>query len=273
MPASRPPLASCWSASQHPDAVALRHGHGSGEHTSAAATGSARPAERGRDSRRNNHQPASPTTKEATVIARIYRYARPCVSPSQARRARQRVLRRGAALSGLAGAAALVVACGSPAGNAASSGASRSGENAATANAVVAARHLSGIGTALVNSTGMTIYTPKSPAEVNGNIKCTGSCLSFWFPVTASSPDPAASGLPGKLGTIHLPDGKTQLTYDGRPLYTFRLDTSPGQAHGNNYTDSFNGTTFTWQVVTASGKPAGAGSPAPVPSYTYQAGY
>jgi predicted lipoprotein with Yx(FWY)xxD motif len=108
---------------------------------------------------------------------------------------------------------------------------------------------------------------------VNGNIKCTGSCLSFWFPVAASSPDPAASGLPGKLGTIHLPNGKTQLTYNGRPLYTFRLDTSPGQAHGNNYTDSFNGSTFTWQVVTASGKPAGAASPAPAPSYTPQAGY
>jgi predicted lipoprotein with Yx(FWY)xxD motif len=206
-------------------------------------------------------------------MARMYRHARPCVHPSQARRPPQRVLRRAAALTGLAAAAALVAACGSSAGNTASSGASRSGGTAATANAVVAARHLSGIGTALVNSSGMTIYTPKSPAEGSGNIKCTGSCLSFWFPVTASSPDPAASGLPGKLGTIHLPDGETQLTYDGRPLYTFRLDTSPGQAHGNNYTDSFNGTTFHWQVVTTSGKPAGAASPAPAPSSTYQSGY
>jgi predicted lipoprotein with Yx(FWY)xxD motif len=119
----------------------------------------------------------------------------------------------------------------------------------------------------------MTIYTPKTPAEVNGNIKCTGSCLSFWFPVTASSTDPAGSGLPGNLGTIHLPGGKTQLTYHGRPLYTFRLDTSPGQAHGNNYSDSFNGTSFTWQVVTASGQPAGAGSAAPAHSHTSQAGY
>jgi hypothetical protein len=55
--------------------------------------------------------------------------------------------------------------------------------------------------------------------------------------------------------------------------YTFRLDTAAGQAHGNNFHDSFNGTNFTWQVVTASGKPAGAGSPAPAPSYSYQAGY
>ncbi len=44
------------------------------------------------------------------------------------------------------------------------------------------------------------------------------------------------------------PDGKTQLTYNGKPLYTFRLDTAAGQAHGNDFTDSFNDTRFTWQV-------------------------
>ena len=206
-------------------------------------------------------------------MASTYRQAQPGVSSSQAGQRRQRVLRRATALSGLASAAVLVAACGSSAGNTASSGGGGSNGNAATVTAVVAARHLSGIGTALVTSSGMTIYTPKTPAEVNGNIKCTGSCLSFWFPVTASSVHPGSSGLPGKLGTIHLPDGKTQLTYNGRALYTFRLDTAAGQAHGNNFHDSFNGTNFTWQVVTASGKPAGADSPAPAPSYSSQAGY
>lgn len=209
-------------------------------------------------------------------MASTYHQAQPGVSPSQAGRGRQRVLRCGAALSGLAGAAVLIAACGSSGGNTASSGAggnSGSNGNVAAASATVSARQLSGIGTALVTSSGMTIYTPKTPAEVNGNIKCTGSCLSFWFPVTASSVHPAASGLPGRLGTLRRPDGKTQLTYNGRALYTFRLDTAAGQAHGNNFHDSFNGTNFTWQVVTASGKPAGAGSPAPAPSYSYQAGY
>jgi predicted lipoprotein with Yx(FWY)xxD motif len=136
----------------------------------------------------------------------------------------------------------------------------------------VSARHLS-IGTVLVNSAGLTIYSVKTPAETNGNIKCTGSCTSFWFPVTASPGSLSDSGLPGKLGTVHRPDGKTQLTYDGRPLYTFRLDTAPGQAHGNNYTDSFNGTSFTWQAVTASGKPAAGGAAAPTPAPTGNGGY
>lgn len=203
----------------------------------------------------------------------VHRHRPPGVSPAHAPahagERRQRLLARGAALTGLAAAFMLVAACGSSGGSTASSGAS----SKAAPTAVVSARQLSGIGAVLVTSSGMTIYTPKTPAEVNGNIKCTGSCLSFWFPVTTSSGNLRSSGLPGKLGTIHLPDGKTQLTYGGRPLYTFRLDTAAGQAHGNNYSDSFNGIKFTWQIVTPSGKAAGAGYPAPAPSYSTQGGY
>jgi predicted lipoprotein with Yx(FWY)xxD motif len=206
-------------------------------------------------------------------MARTYHQALSGLRPSQAAWSRQHLLKRGAVLSGLAAASVLVAACGSSGGSTASSGAGPgSTGKVASAKAMVSTRQLTGIGTVLVSSSGMTIYTPKTPAEVNGNIKCTGSCLSFWFPVTTSSANPRSSGLPGKLGTIHLADGKTQLTYNGRPLYTFRLDTAAGQDHGNNYTDSFNGTTFTWQVVTASGKPASAGSPAPAPSYNSQGG-
>jgi predicted lipoprotein with Yx(FWY)xxD motif len=204
-------------------------------------------------------------------MARTYHQALSGPSPSHAGR-RRHLLKRGAALSGLAAASVLAAACGSSGGSTASSGAGSTGKVAA-AKAIVSTGQLTGIGTVLVSSSGMTIYTPKTPAEANGNIKCTGSCLSFWFPVTTtSSASLRSSGLAGKLGTIHLSDGTTQLTYNGRPLYTFRLDTAAGQAHGNNYTDSFNGTTFTWQVVTASGKPAGAGSPAPAPSYNSQGG-
>ncbi len=199
----------------------------------------------------------------------IYRRRLTGVSPAQAGQSRQRLLTRGAVVTGLAAASVLVAACGSAGGSTASSGTN----SKATSTAVVSARQLSGVGAVLVTRSGMTIYTPKIPAEVNGNIECTGSCLSFWFPVTTSSVDLRTSGLPGKLGTVHLSDGMTQLTYDGRPLYTFRLDTAAGQAHGNNYSDSFNGINFTWQIVTPSGKPVGAGSPAPAPSYNNQGGY
>jgi predicted lipoprotein with Yx(FWY)xxD motif len=215
-------------------------------------------------------------------MAGTYRPALPARGSAQASRASRRsrrMLTRGAAVSGLAAAGVLVAACGSSGGSTPSSGGGSprsggNGGNAGAAGGTVSTRQLTGIGTALVTSSGMTIYTPKTPAEAKGNIKCTGSCLSFWFPVTGSQVEPGSSGLPGTIGTIHRPDdGKTQLTYNGQPLYTFRLDTAAGQAHGNNFTDRFGGTSFTWQVVVSHGTAGGAASPASSPGYSYGNGY
>lgn len=210
-------------------------------------------------------------------MAGIYRPALPARGSAQASRMSRRMLRRGAVVSGLAAAAVVVAACGSSGGSTGSgggnAGSTGSGPNAGATAGTVSTRNLTGIGTALVTSSGMTIYTPKTPAESNGNLKCTGSCLSFWFPVTGSDAI-SSSGLPGKIGTIHRPDdGKTQLTYNGKPLYTFGLDTAAGQAHGNNFTDNFGGTSFTWQVVVSHGTAGGAASPASSPGYSYGNGY
>ena len=167
-------------------------------------------------------------------------------------------------LPGLAAAAAagLLAACGSAAGGgtAQSPGASH--------RVVVSARKLPGVGTVLVNRSGKTIYSPQQ--EAHGKILCTGSCLTFWFPVLAGAgAAPAASGATGTFSTIHRPDGRTQLTYNGKPLYTFRLDMAPGQAHGNNFTDHFGGTSFTWRAITTSGAPAGTGQQGNGGGYAY----
>jgi predicted lipoprotein with Yx(FWY)xxD motif len=187
---------------------------------------------------------------------------------TRARRGRRRVLRSSAALSGVAAAAALVAACGSssgPAGGSGSNGTGASGgtssaAQAAASGAVVSARQVSGVGNILVNKSGMTLYAIKTPSEANGKIICTGTCTSFWMPLTASSASLSSSGLPGKLGTVRRPGGTTQVTYNRLPLYTFKLDTAPGQAKGNGYTDQFSGPKLTWEAVTASGAPAGTGT-------------
>ena len=170
----------------------------------------------------------------------------------------------GTALSGLA-AAAVLAACGASAGSYGSSGSSGSGSSqpAAAGNGpAVSVRQLSGVGTVLVSSAGKTIYSPEQ--EASGKILCTGPCLGFWLPVTVGSgASPMASGnLSGALGTIHRPDnGQTQVTYNGKPLYTFRLDSAPGQAHGNNFSDSFGGTKFNWLAVSTSGAPNAPAAP------------
>jgi predicted lipoprotein with Yx(FWY)xxD motif len=138
---------------------------------------------------------------------------------------------------------------------------------------VVSLRKLPGVGAVLVDRSGKTLYSPQQ--EANGKIMCTGGCLSFWFPVRVAAGialRPPA-GVTGALGSIHRPGGLTQLTYNGKPLYTFRLDQAPGQAHGNDFTDHFGGTAFTWHALTASGAPAGTGGQQGNPGgYSYQSG-
>jgi predicted lipoprotein with Yx(FWY)xxD motif len=170
----------------------------------------------------------------------------------------------------VAAATAVLVGCGGGNGSASAAGSSAGGG----AGITISSRQVSGVGTVLTDQSGKTLYTPEQ--EANGTIKCTGSCTSFWFPVTvANGATPhAGSTLTGKLSSIQRPDGSSQVTYNGEPLYTFKLDSGPGQAHGNDFTDSFGGQSFVWHAATASGT-----APAPAPSsnpsgYNYQgAGY
>jgi predicted lipoprotein with Yx(FWY)xxD motif len=188
---------------------------------------------------------------------------------------------RWAMVPGLAIAAGgLLAACASAGGStgaAGGSGAAGSTPGAAhqavaSHGTVVSARKVAGVGTVLADRSGKTLYSPRQ--ETHGKILCTGGCLAFWFPVkvAAGASLRAPGGVTGMLGTVRRPDGVTQLTYNGRPLYTFRLDTARGQARGNNFTDSFGGTSFTWQAITASGAPAGAGQQGNSGGYSYQGG-
>src|SRR5579859_4901906 len=101
----------------------------------------------------------------------------------------------------------------------------------------------------LTNSAGKTLYW--FAPDTSTTSKCTGSCATFWPPVTG--PVTAGSGVTGTLGTITRPDGTTQATYDGHPLYTYVGDTAAGQAKGNGLNISGG----LWYEMTVSGaKPA-----------------
>jgi predicted lipoprotein with Yx(FWY)xxD motif len=122
-------------------------------------------------------------------------------------------------------------------------------------------------GTAVVtNSKGKTVYW--FAPDTSTTSKCTGSCATYWPPVTG--PVTAGSGVTGTLGTITRPDGTTQATYDGHPLYTYVGDTAPGQAKGNG-TNLSGGL---WYEMTVSGaKPATATSGTTSTSSSSSGGY
>jgi predicted lipoprotein with Yx(FWY)xxD motif len=153
-------------------------------------------------------------------------------------------MKRSAVPIGAAVFALVVAACGSSGGDTSSaSGSSGSGSDA------VQTSDVSGVGDVLVDSAGHTLYF--ADQESNGMIKCTGACLGFWMPAQATGTLP--SDIQG-LGTMTRSDnGEKQLTLDGAPLYTFKLDKAPGSTMGNNFHDSFSGVSFTWHAATTSG--------------------
>ena len=64
--------------------------------------------------------------------------------------------------------------------------------------------------------------------EMHGMVECTGSCAMTWVPLTVPKHTMVAkhvAGLMGTLGTTMRPDGKTQVTLNGHPLYTHHGDT------------------------------------------------
>lgn len=133
---------------------------------------------------------------------------------------------------------------------------SASGGGAAPAGGVKV-QDVSGVGKALVDKSGKTLYF--ADQEAGGMIKCTGDCLGFWMPAAGTADD--AKAVTG-LGTMKRSDtGAEQLTFQGKPLYTFKLDTTSGQAKGNNFSDSFSGNSFTWHAATTS-----AAAPSSAPS-------
>jgi predicted lipoprotein with Yx(FWY)xxD motif len=124
----------------------------------------------------------------------------------------------------------------------------------------VATKSIAGTGTVLVNSSGMALYTNNT--DSGSKVACTTSCTAIWVPLAAPSggqPTAADSAVQAKLGTIKRSDGSMQVTFDGKPLYSFVQD-SPGQVTGNGASDQFNGTQFTWTAATVGG--GGSGSSA-----------
>ena len=72
----------------------------------------------------------------------------------------------------------------------------------------------------------IALYTWKQ--EKAGTVRCTGACAKQWPPLTVAKGTMIARHVPGAMGTfgtIRRPDGRTQVTLNGRPLYTYVGDT------------------------------------------------
>jgi predicted lipoprotein with Yx(FWY)xxD motif len=115
--------------------------------------------------------------------------------------------------------------------------------------------------TVLTTTKGRTLYSLS--AETRGRFVCTSSCLSTWHPLLV--PAGTKPKGPVKLGTIERPEGKTQVTYKGLPLYSFDGDTKAGDANGEGIKD-----VGTWHAAaTSQAAPQPQPQPQPEPTYPY----
>ena len=88
---------------------------------------------------------------------------------------------------------------------------------------------ISGFGQVLTTSTGMALYT-YGPDSKNHSA-CTAACATAW-PALTVGPKVRPKGVKG-LGTFRRSSILFQVTYRGRPLYTYVGDTSAGTVTGN----------------------------------------
>lgn len=99
-----------------------------------------------------------------------------------------------------------------------------------SATAMAAGPPIKKDGTYLVDQAGMTLYTFDKDTAFSGKSACNGGCADNWPPVTAES-----GATPSENFTIITrEDGTKQWAHNGKPLYLYKSDKSPGDRKGDD---------------------------------------
>lgn len=102
----------------------------------------------------------------------------------------------------------------------------------------------SSLGEVLVDDAGLTLYI--FGVDADGESSCYDSCASNWPAVPASLMD--GTSVDVELGSHDRTDGVEQLTVNGRPVYLYAGDSSPGDVNGQGVGD-------VWFAVGSNGEP------------------
>ena len=106
----------------------------------------------------------------------------------------------------------------------------------------------SSLGKILDDGQGRTLYVFQGDTGTTSN--CSGACATNWPPLTSAKPTVGKGASASMVGTTKRSDGKTQVTYNGHPLYTFAGDSSAGDTSGQGV-NAFGGL---WYVVSPAGQ-------------------
>ena len=94
---------------------------------------------------------------------------------------------------------------------------------AASSTAAHLTVHSTEFGKAVFGPNGKVVYV--FGADRGSTSHCYGACAAAWPPVLTTGAPSAGAGVDAKLlGTAKRKDGKTQVTYNGHPLYYYSAD-------------------------------------------------
>ncbi len=109
--------------------------------------------------------------------------------------------------------------------------------------------HKTALGKVLADARGHTLYL--FDKDKRGMSSCSGACAAYWPALRTTAKPRAGAGVRASLlGVTKRADGGRQVTYAGHPLYTFVLDSKPGQTKGEGLTD-FGAA---WDAIASNGR-------------------
>ncbi len=150
------------------------------------------------------------------------------------------------------GVACLALAAGSGAILPAAAASARTAQSGPAPVYEVKTAEIHGLGTVLVDGQGFTLYV-FAPDKHSGRSTCYHKCAQGWPPLVLPSGVADAPAGPGVrstlLGTTKRKDGTVQITYKKWPLYTWVIDSAPGDVTGQD----INNLGGKWYVITPAG--------------------
>jgi len=108
--------------------------------------------------------------------------------------------------------------------------------SAAAGSGVTLSAKTGSLGAYLTDGAGRSVYEFSSDSATKST--CSGTCLTYWPALTASTPATAGTGVTAAdIGSLTRSDGSKQVTYKGHPLYYFALDKAAGDIKGQGLKD------------------------------------
>lgn len=151
----------------------------------------------------------------------------------------------------LAVAAIALTACSGPEGASGTAGSDRPGEKkslTAPKGVILGTNSTDKLGTVVADGLGFTLYRFEQDTAEPSTTTCVDACATAWPPMLdESGQEPTLDQVDKKIvGSVRRPDGTTQVTIGGWPVYRHDADRAPGETTGHGKDDK-------WFAVTPKG--------------------